>query len=72
MGLVNDLFHITQYKKVKKGKTIPVTSRGGPYGCETSRFPYFLDNRLTDGGKVVSPKRRPPFTPGKISDTHFC
>jgi hypothetical protein len=25
-----------------------------------------LDNRLTDGGKVVSLTRRPPFTPKKI------
>jgi hypothetical protein len=23
-----------------------------------------LDNRLTDGGEVVSPTLRPPFTPG--------
>jgi hypothetical protein len=37
-----------------KGRAIPVTGRGGPYGCETSTFPYFLDNRLTDGGEVVS------------------
>jgi hypothetical protein len=27
-------------------------------GCETSRIPHFLDNRLTDGGEVVSPTRR--------------
>jgi hypothetical protein len=32
----------------------------------------FLDNRLTDGGEVVSPTRRPPFTPSKIPGTHFC
>jgi hypothetical protein len=32
----------------------------------------FLDNRLTDGSEVVSLKRRPPFTPRKIRDTHFC
>jgi hypothetical protein len=25
--------------------------------------PTFSDNRLTDGGKVVSPTRRPHFTP---------
>jgi hypothetical protein len=25
-------------------------------------FPHFLDNRLTDGGEVVSLTRRPPFT----------
>jgi hypothetical protein len=27
----------------------------------------FLDNRLTDGGEVVSPTRRPPFTPQEDS-----
>jgi hypothetical protein len=31
--------------------------------CETSRLPHFLDDRLTDGGKVVSLSRRPPFNP---------
>jgi hypothetical protein len=36
-------------------------------------FPIFsLDSRLTDGGKIVSLTRRPPFTPRKIPDTHFC
>jgi hypothetical protein len=24
----------------KKGKAIPVTGHGGPYGCETLRVPY--------------------------------
>jgi hypothetical protein len=43
----------------KKGKAIPVTRRGGPYGCETSRLPHFLDNRLTESGEVVSFKCRP-------------
>jgi hypothetical protein len=38
---------------------IPVTGSGGPQGCETSRLPYFLDNRLTDGGEVVSLTRWP-------------
>jgi hypothetical protein len=54
----------------KKGKTIPVTGRGGPQGCETSRLLHFLDNRLTDGGGIVSLTRRPPFTP--LPGTHFC
>jgi hypothetical protein len=38
--------------RTKKGKAIPVTGSGGPYGCERSRLPHFLDNRLTDGGEV--------------------
>jgi len=25
-----------------------------------------------ESGKVVSPKHRPPLSPGDISDTHFC
>jgi hypothetical protein len=40
-------------------RAIPVTGRGDPYGCETSRLPHFLDNRLTDDGEVVSLTRRP-------------
>jgi hypothetical protein len=51
---------------LNKGTTIPVT---GPYGRETSRLPYFLHNRLTDGGEVVSLTRRPPFIPRKILGT---
>jgi hypothetical protein len=38
--------------EVKKSKAIPVTGRGGPLGCETSRLPHFLDNLLTHGGEV--------------------
>jgi hypothetical protein len=57
--------------KKKKGKAIPVTGRGGTYGCETSRFPHFLDNRLADESEV-SLTRRPLFTPRKSPDTHFC
>jgi hypothetical protein len=55
-----------------KGKSIPVTGHGGPNGCETSRIPYFLDNRLTEGVEVVNLKSRPLFTARKIPDTHFC
>jgi hypothetical protein len=38
----------------KKGKAIPVTGRGSPQGCETSRVPRFLDNWLIRGSEVVS------------------
>jgi hypothetical protein len=58
---------IVRTKVKKKAKAILVTGREGPYGCETSRFPEFLDSRLTDGGEVVSPTRRPPFTPQEDS-----
>jgi hypothetical protein len=37
----------------------PVTGRGGPLDCETSRLPHFIDSRLTDGGEFVSLRRRP-------------
>jgi hypothetical protein len=56
----------------KKGKAIPVTGRGGPWGCETSRLPHILDNRITDGSEVVILKRRPLFTPRKFPGIHFC
>jgi hypothetical protein len=58
--------------QVRKGKTIPVTGRGGPWGCKTSRLAHFLDSRLTDGVEVVSLTRRPLSTPRKIPDIHFC
>jgi hypothetical protein len=41
----------------------PVTVRGVPQSCDTSRLPYFLDNRLKDGGETVNLTRRPPFIP---------
>jgi hypothetical protein len=38
----------------REGKAISATSRRSPYGCGTSRYPHFLDNRLTDCGEVAS------------------
>jgi hypothetical protein len=52
---------------IHNGKAIPVTGREGSLGCETSRLPHILNNRLTDGGEVVSLKRRPSFTPQEDS-----
>jgi hypothetical protein len=48
-------------------KAIPITGRGGPYGCETSRLPHFLGNRLTDGGEVARLTPRPSLYPQKYS-----
>jgi hypothetical protein len=53
-------------------KAIPVPRSGGQKGREMSRLPHFLDNRLTDGGEIVSLTHRPPFMPGNIPVTHFC
>jgi hypothetical protein len=52
--------------KISKKLVISVTGRGGPWGCETSRLPHFLDNLLTDGFEVVRLTRRPPFTPRRF------
>jgi hypothetical protein len=42
-----------------------------PLGLREVEAPAFSDIRLIDGCKVVSPTRRPLFTPRKISGTHF-
>jgi hypothetical protein len=44
-----------------KSKAIPVTGRGGLQGCDMLRIPHCLDNRLTDGGEVVSLTHRQRF-----------
>jgi hypothetical protein len=63
--------------RLKKSKAIPITGCGWLHACEMLRIPHCLDNRLTDGGKVVSPMYQPHFTPQKhyyfsVSGTHFC
>jgi hypothetical protein len=64
------LANLTLVKK-EKGKAILATGREDPWGCETSKLPHFLDNRLTDGGEAVSLTRRPSFTLPKIPGTHL-
>jgi hypothetical protein len=67
-------YHTTA--KAKNSEAIPITGRGGLWGCEMLRIPHFLANRLTDGSKVVSLNHRPRSTPQKhyfsTSGTHFC
>jgi hypothetical protein len=59
-----------------KSKAIPVTGCGGLWNCEMLRISYYIENRLTDGSKVVSLTHRPPSPPQKhyfsASRTHFC
>jgi hypothetical protein len=57
---------------LSKSKAIPLTDTGGPYGCETSTFPHFLDSRLIDGGEVVSFTPLSPIVLRKTPATHFC
>jgi hypothetical protein len=52
----------TGLRRKVKVKAIPVR---GLEGCEMLRIPHCLDNRLIDGGKVVSLTLRPHFTPQK-------
>jgi hypothetical protein len=54
---------ISMWQRDGKGKAIPVTGRGEPYGSETSRLPHFPCKRLTDCSEVVSLTRWPLFTP---------
>jgi hypothetical protein len=51
-----------------KSKAIFVTGRGDWQGFETPRLTHFLDNRLTDGGEVVSLTRQQAalYTPGRF------
>jgi hypothetical protein len=46
-------------------KYIPITGRGGLWGCQILRIPHCLDSRLTDGDKFVRLTHQPPSTPQK-------
>jgi hypothetical protein len=52
---------------LRQSKAVLVKDLGSPQGCESSRHPHVLDNRLTDGGEAVSLTRRPPKTPQEVS-----
>jgi hypothetical protein len=56
------------YKSITYFTGLARFQRGGN-DCETSRLPHFPDNRLTDGGEVVSLTSRLPFVLRKISGT---
>jgi hypothetical protein len=71
------VLHERNIPSLSKSKAISATDLEGLQGCEISRIPHFLNNRLTDGDEVVSPKRRPRSIPlifcfCFISGTHFC
>jgi hypothetical protein len=53
------------YVFMVKKKAIPITGLGGLQGCEILGIPHYLDSRLIDGGKVVSPTHQLHFSPQK-------
>jgi hypothetical protein len=58
-------------RRTSKEEVKEATGCGDRQGCETSRFPHFLDIRLTDGADF----RRMcllPIIPRKVLGTHFC
>jgi hypothetical protein len=77
VDIVHSWTQATEFLFVVKKKAIPVTGLGCLQGCETLRIPHCLHNRLTGGGKVVSPTHQQHFTPKKhyyfyVSGAHFC
>jgi hypothetical protein len=61
------------YVKVSYGKVkLSLYRPWRPLGLREVEAPTFSDIRLIDGGKDVSPTRRPLFTPRKIPGTYFC
>jgi hypothetical protein len=55
------------------GRTIPVRDRGGPWGCETLRLTYFIENQLREAVRLSALcADQPPCTPRKIPVTYFC
>ena len=54
-----------------KGKAAPLQAWSGPEVSRKLRFPDYMTT-AQDGGKVVSPKHRPPLPPGNTPGTHFC
>jgi hypothetical protein len=59
-------------KLVKVKVKLSLYRQWRPLGLREVEAPTFSDIRLTDGGKVVRPMRRPLFTPRKIPGTRFC
>jgi hypothetical protein len=68
------LRRIFEFMKVKGKVKLSPYRQWRPLGLREVEATTFSDIRLIDGGKVVSPTRRPLFffTPRKIPGTHFC
>jgi hypothetical protein len=56
---------------INNNKEVPLQARSDPEGSRKLMFPDYMTT-AQDGGKVVSPKDRPPLLPGNAPGTHFC
>jgi hypothetical protein len=54
-----------------RGKALSVEAWTGPEGSRRMRVSDFK-KIVDEGGKVYSPKHRPPLPPGNIPGPHFC
>ena len=67
-GAVRPIYGLLGVKRLrhKIKKISPITSQRSPEGSRKLRFPDYV-TMAQDGGKVVSPRHRPLFTPRKYS-----
>jgi hypothetical protein len=75
VGIIDGLILYLELQMVLgnvKGKAIPLQALTGPEGSRRLRLPDFIRHLAHEGGKVVSPRHRPPLPPGNIPGTHFC
>jgi hypothetical protein len=72
MTYTNIVFLDIIHRPVKVKVKLSLYRLWRPLGLREVEAPTFSGILHTDGGKVVSPKRRPLFIPRKIPDTHFC
>jgi hypothetical protein len=61
----------------KEGQTSSNAKQSNYKPWQALRFPEVWGSQILrqsahEGGKVVSPKHRPPLSPGNIPGTHFC
>jgi hypothetical protein len=65
LNFVHHLQDPLNNSEIKVSKAMVDTGRGGMWSCEMLRIPNFLDKRLTNGGEIVSLKRRQRSAPQK-------
>jgi hypothetical protein len=53
---------VSCFDEYKKNVNL-IIGRGGLQACKAPRIPYVCDNKLRDGSRIVSLKRRSRFTP---------